>query len=864
MKAKCKKLLPYILAFFIPISIFLCAFYLLPHFGITRSILYQDPNVEFIDFLAYFKHLFTGEDNFFYSFNMGGGTGMIALTSFYLFSPFNLIAILFPNHLLGYAFFIIVLLEIGAAGLTCYHYFRKEHPKLGLYKPLIFSLGYALSAYMLGYFEHFEWLDSIVILPLVCLGINKITKGEAPWLYLITLSIAIITCYYSGFMICIFSVLWFIYRLVLKNDNTSNSKIIKNFILSSIFAGTISAFLILPTFFTMFAGNVNRLNSSVLTFDSKFPISQLFLQATSNQSYYAPLIYGGIVVTILAIFYFTNNKIKIKHKLASLTVLFILTLSMNVTIFCAIWHLGSIERGAPYRFTFVVTFFILTLAATALEEYRSMNRKNSIIAIVSFIVIYMLKLPEQISTENNALFYLDLIIIFIVALIILKPTATTLKNSILIIILQIISLSGFTFIMLITLGKWELGVSAFSTTQNNIQETSKIVNKLKEIESPYNNFYRTEKTFKRSENDGLQQGYHGISQYTSTAVPTVQNTFVGNSSFALNATYDTANNGQISVGDLPPLSSISLANIKYIITPKNTSLNSTYFNKITDTDQYDAYEYLLPLPLGFMINRDNINIEDKKPINLINRLSISELGKNKEIFSEPNPTDVHQKMQNAVKLDQSYSKIVSADDGIINYQIDNPTQSTIFYSFDFNYPDGSHVIALSEVLKKNPSTGEFEHLGHLSKDRILNLGNDKHVEIIIKFFSNELSLCDEHFYIENETTFQELIASLSRQPSHWKQISGNALEGQIEVENNNQELVLSLEYDKSWQIEVDGNHVEAERVFGNLLGIKVDRGKHTIIMHYTPIGWKAGIIISLFGVVSSIAWYVIDRRKRNG
>lgn len=862
MKTKCRKLLPYCLAFFVPIIIFLCAFYLLPSFGITRSILYQDPNVEFVDFLAYFKHLFTGEDNFFYSFNMGGGTGMIALIAFYLFSPFNLIAILFPNHLLGYAFFIIVLLEIGAAGLTCYYYFRKEHSKLGPYKPLIFSLGYALSAYTLGYFEHFEWLDSIVILPLVCLGINKIIKEKSPWLYLITLSIAIITCYYSGFMICIFSVLWLIYKLIIKKDSTNNSKIIKKFTLASIFAGAISAFLILPTFFAMFTGNVNRLDSSALTLGSKFPISQLFLQITSNQSYYAPLIYGGLVVTILAIFYFTNNKINTKNKLASLAMLFILTISMNITIFCAIWHLGSIERGAPYRFTFIVTFFILTLAATTLEEYRSINRKNSILAVIIFIIVYMLKLPEQISPENNILFYLDLIIAFVITFIILKSATTALKNST-IIALQAISLFGFTLIMLITLGKWELGVSKFSTTQTILQETSEIVDKVKQIETPYDNFYRVEKTFKRSENDGLQQGYHGTSQYTSTSVPTVQKTLIGNSSFAVNATYDTTNNGQISIGDLPPLSSISLTNVKYVITPKDANLSPFYFKKITNTDQYDAYEYLFPLPLGFIINQDSATINNKKATELINNLATSELGKNKEVFSEFDHANIHQELQNVVKLKQSYSKIVSTSDGFINYQIDNPTQSTVFYSFDFSYPDGSHVTALSEVLKRNPSTGEFEHLSHLSRDRTLNLGNDKHIEIMIKFSPDELSLYNEHFYLENEAISQELITTLSQQFSHWNQTSNNALEGHVKVDRDDQELVLSLEYDKSWQIEVDGNPIEPERAFGNLLGLKLNRGEHSITMRYVPIGWKAGVFISLFGIISSIAWYIINRKKQN-
>ncbi len=51
----------------------------------------------------------------------------------------------------------------------------------------------------------------MILLPLMALGIERIVEGGRPWLYLGSLAMGILTDYYIGYMLCIFSVLYFLF-----------------------------------------------------------------------------------------------------------------------------------------------------------------------------------------------------------------------------------------------------------------------------------------------------------------------------------------------------------------------------------------------------------------------------------------------------------------------------------------------------------------------------------------------------------------------------------------------------------------------------------------------------------------------------
>ena len=77
---------------------------------------------------------------------------------------------------------------------------------------VLFSVIYALMGYTATYYYNYIWIDSIIMLPLVVYGIDKLIETNKPLVYIITLTITIITNYYIGYMICIFSLIYYIYN----------------------------------------------------------------------------------------------------------------------------------------------------------------------------------------------------------------------------------------------------------------------------------------------------------------------------------------------------------------------------------------------------------------------------------------------------------------------------------------------------------------------------------------------------------------------------------------------------------------------------------------------------------------------------
>lgn len=202
----------YTLSFLIPtfLLLIICILTKVYPFG-NNTLALWDCKGQYIDFLSYFKTIFTDNNNFLYTFSKGMGGDMVGLSAYYLLSPLNLILFFFPNQYLPVALLLIIVVKIGLCGLT-FNYFIN---KLNIFdwKSLIFSTSYALIGYNMAYFWDIMWIDGVILLPLIALGINIILKSNKPHLYVISLFAALMTNYYIGFMLCIFSAIYFVYSL---------------------------------------------------------------------------------------------------------------------------------------------------------------------------------------------------------------------------------------------------------------------------------------------------------------------------------------------------------------------------------------------------------------------------------------------------------------------------------------------------------------------------------------------------------------------------------------------------------------------------------------------------------------------------
>ena len=93
------------------------------------------------------------------------------------------------------AFSIIIGLKAVFASVSMSYYLKKTFKKDGLLTCL-FGVLYAFSGYFCAYYWNIMWLDGMVFLPLIMLGINKIIDEDNPVVYIVFLAIMLFANYF--------------------------------------------------------------------------------------------------------------------------------------------------------------------------------------------------------------------------------------------------------------------------------------------------------------------------------------------------------------------------------------------------------------------------------------------------------------------------------------------------------------------------------------------------------------------------------------------------------------------------------------------------------------------------------------------
>ena len=108
-----------------------------------------------------------------YSYQTGMGLPYFRNFFNYLSSPFNVLLFLFRRDDIVTAFSFIISLKIITASTTMAYALKKFFKKDGLLIT-VFGLSYAFSTYFVAFYWNIMWLDGLIYLPLITLGIKKL------------------------------------------------------------------------------------------------------------------------------------------------------------------------------------------------------------------------------------------------------------------------------------------------------------------------------------------------------------------------------------------------------------------------------------------------------------------------------------------------------------------------------------------------------------------------------------------------------------------------------------------------------------------------------------------------------------------
>ena len=179
--------------------------------GGEKTMLATDLNQQMIEFFGWYNRVLNGDGSIMYSFEKGIGGNMFGLWAYYLSSPFTLLMLFFEVDKVYIATWIMAVLKVGASGLTFAIFLYYMTKKLDL-STVIFSAIYALMSYSMCYQLIIMWLDGVIFLPLIIIAVEKILRDKKWGMFVIIYPIAIISNYYTAYMITIFVAIWFLFR----------------------------------------------------------------------------------------------------------------------------------------------------------------------------------------------------------------------------------------------------------------------------------------------------------------------------------------------------------------------------------------------------------------------------------------------------------------------------------------------------------------------------------------------------------------------------------------------------------------------------------------------------------------------------
>ena len=827
MKKNLKKYLPEILTFIVPILIMLISCIVNKTYPFGKEILPKyDGYYQYSGFTSYYKNVLLGNESLFYSFKGLLGYNFYATSIYYMFNPTNLLCIFSTSENILEYYTFIILLRIGLSGFTMCKYLKYKFKNQSNLRYIIFSISYALMAYNVCYFFNYMYFDTVVLFPIVVLGLDKLIYERKNRLYIISLTLSIISNFYIGYMVCIFSLLYFIYNIVIYK---LDKNIIKDFIISSLLSGFMCMIIIIPEASELLKGKA-LLYASSKTEYFKFNMNFLnifykFLPgSTSNYDlkYGMVNIYVSLFVIILVIKYFFNKKISKKERITTLIFILFFLLSISFNLLDFAWQLFQRPIWYPNRYIFTFSFFLITIAMKEITNitYKT-NIKENLIIIISFILLTLYSIISlKIHNDNLK------IISYILGIILILQYTFFLNNKnakYLLVMLFFIEVTTNAIFTLKIMGK----TTTMTQYKTNEEINEKAVKHIKEIENKDNNFYRMELSTSTVHNSPSLLNYNGINHFNS-----VKNAKTLN--FLNKFNYQVTDDTSVEFNNYNPYLT-SLLGIKYI----NGSKDEMYYENVYNENPY-MYLNKDALSLGYMIYNKEFkesNSSYQNTENLINSMLNTDI-KRYKVFDNFNGEDTEIKEIDNKKYVISKTSIkIEMEDKASNSMFLIPSRNISFvasYSIFINDEEiKDAVIKQSPIFINKGDTYKIIIKSNLSKTELNSLkwyqiDYDKYIEAINELKKNEFNIT--------------------------KYNKDNHIEGNIDVNNDKNVLLLTIPYDKGWNIYVDDNKVNYDICFDSFICLDLDKGKHNIKMNYVPSGFIVGLIISSLAFIVTIIY----------
>lgn len=812
----------YIIAFVIPLII-MTALYIAREiypFG-NNCYLRSDMYHQYAPFFSELWNKLRHGESLTYSWDIGMGTNFTALYAYYLASPSNWFIVLFPQKYMIEIMNVIIILKLCLSSLT-FTYYISKHFNTRKCTIALFGMFYALSGFVAAYSWNIMWLDCLVLLPLIILGLERLVNENRCFLYCITLGLCIYTNYYIAIMVCISVVLYFIVLMAAYKGTRRPVIYVKkflNFAIYSLLAGGLAACLLLPEFyaFTLSASNNIEFPKKLSLY---FSILNMVTRHLINVPVHLgldhyPNIYCSVAVLLLFPLYVMDKKVDLREKIGKSALVLIFLTAFNLNIPNFIWHGFHFPNSLPCRQSFIYVFFLLAMCYEALSHLKSMTTKQ--LGGALWIAIGILLFIEQVFTVDETydftIVYISGAFILVYALIMLIHLKHEFKVPVIIFIAFSLCIIECT----INMDSTGIGTTSRSSYLLDYDAVKTVTQTVADDDS---SFYRMDKKFgSRSNNDGAWHNYHSISTFSSTSNGAMEK-FFGELGFehSFNA---YKYNGATLVTE-------SLFSVKYAISNRiltESPLRSYY----TGSDGEFIYKNNYTLPIGFMT------------------------------YNDPYGWEADSANDAGIENQNSLIKNLTGISNVFTLTYENATDA----SFEVKPVKAGHLYMIVRNTSCDTVTATINSSEYTYKDlkkgrTIIDLGYATPDDIIV--ISGDTSMNASVYTLES-SRFIEAFNILNNNSLNVSEFTNNKITGTVNA-SKDATLICSIPYDKGWSVYIDGKKTETNNIYGALISVNVPAGEHTVTLKYIPVNFILGCIITSLCIIILIGIYTFKKMCR--
>lgn len=898
----------YLLCFILPAGIMYLAYALFKvhPFG-DGSVLVLDLNGQYVYYYEAFRDAVMGDGSLIYSWSRNLSGNMFGIFAYYLASPFMFLVCLFPRTAMCGAIETIQLLKIGSAGAAfAYFLVKTSYKKPRNTSVVIFSVMYALMAYMVVQLMDPMWLDGLIYLPLICLGVRRLLDEGKMLGYIIPLTLMFISHFYIGYMIGFFTFCYFVFCFFGKDGRI----VPKHFIVRCFqFAGATvvsvmtACCVLIPVYNALKLGKLEFSEpdwSMATQFDFLTFLTKLF--PMSYDTVYPeglPMIYCGAAALILVPLFFMNRRISVKCKVSNGILLAVMAVFMYIRPIDIVWHGFQVPNWLPYRYSFAFSFVMLTMAFRAFENLDGVSAKE--IGGVFFGLLMYLFWCERENYEHFQIFRtvtdsegepsaviggIWFSVIALLAYFLLIYLNGKYRTSA---ILCVVTCAAVGLEMLAntmdTLQKIDddVSYSDYTSYEPYMSDTRDAVEHIKSFDSYP--FYRMEATFHRTVNDPIGTGYSGIS-HSSSVMNAPALTMLERLGYAYGGHY-TKYEGSTYITD-------SIFDIRYLMDKSDygnegetrfadgrTTVPEEYELVTEKEEQHALYKfYRNPYAMGLgTVCGENINsveLSDVNPFENQNALYSALCGKAEvtQYFTRVIP-------KNSERLNLTTAKINDEEHHIKYYPTDpNGGESHIDYVVEMNR-DGGLYMYLPTKYERSCNVWVLDEEEYINGDgtmdfagqffvgdnySILKLGDfvekqDVRIRITIDNEDNEAYWSDTLFYTFDFDAFSADAETLKDKGMTVTSFDDTKVTGSCYAEESGQYLFTTIPDEPGWIIKVNGKEVATKKSADALITIPLEKGENEISMEFKPAYFTGGLIMTFAGLLMIAVIFIFEYKN---